>query len=305
VIFYDPTPAATKKNQGPSPATCNGTNPINGGTSNKVQLETVRVEGLAPGSSCPADLAAYTPAANSSERKTSIDWHPIFRLPVKLTEPGLETRYNYDDKGQVTLKSLKDLNSLQTRSWATTYTYAAAGNLLSKVEDGPRTDVSDVTTYDYYPDDAACAGGHFGCRGQLKQITDALGYVTQIGRYNAHGQPEELTDPNGLVTTLVYDARQRLTSLTVGDETTTYSYDPAGLLTRITGPDGAYLAYSYDDAHRLTGIQDQLGNTVTYTLDALGNRLQEDVRDPTGQLARSQSRVYDALSRLQNLVLPE
>ncbi|WP_036250645.1 RHS repeat protein [Methylobacter sp. BBA5.1] len=165
--------------------------------------------------------------------------------------------------------------------------------------------MSDVTTYDYYPDDAACAGGHFGCRGQLKQITDALGYVTQIGRYNAHGQPEELTDPNGLVTTLVYDARQRLTSLTVGDETTTYSYDPAGLLTRITGPDGAYLAYSYDDAHRLTGIQDQLGNTVTYTLDALGNRLQEDVRDPTGQLARSQSRVYDALSRLQNLVLPE
>jgi uncharacterized protein RhaS with RHS repeats len=40
VIFYDPTPAATKKNQGPSAATCNGTNPINGGTSNKVQLET-------------------------------------------------------------------------------------------------------------------------------------------------------------------------------------------------------------------------------------------------------------------------
>jgi hypothetical protein len=49
----------------------------------------------------------------------------------------------------------------------------------------------------------------------------------------------------------------------------------------------------------------QLGNTVTYTLDALGNRLQEDVRDPTGQLAHSQSRVYDALSRLKNLVLPE
>jgi YD repeat-containing protein len=136
-------------------------------------------------------------------------------------------------------------------------------------------------------------------------VTDALGHVTQIGRYNAHGQPEELTDPNGLITTLAYDARQRLTSLSVGSETTTYTYDLAGLVTRVTGPDGAYLAYSYDDAHRLIGIQDQLGNTVTYTLDALGNRLQEDVRDPNGQLARSQSRIYDALSRLQNLVLPE
>jgi YD repeat-containing protein len=268
-------------------------------------LETVRVEGLAPGSSCPADLAAYTPAPNSSERKISTDWHATFRLPVKLTEPGLETSYSYDDKGQVTLKSFKDLNTLQTRSWTTSYTYSPSGLLLKKVEDGPRTDVSDLTTYDYYPEDAACTGGHFGCRGQLKQVTDALGHITQISRYNAHGQPEELTDPNGLVMTLAYDARQRLTSLTVGDETTSYRYDPAGLITRVTGPDGAYLAYTYDDAHRLIGIQDQLGNTVAYTLDALGNRLQDDVRDPTGQLARSQSRVYDALSRLQNLVLPE
>jgi YD repeat-containing protein len=273
---------------------------------NSRNLETVRLEGLAPGSSCPADLAAYTPAVNSSERKISTDWHPTFRLPVRVTEPGLETTYSYDDQGQVTLKSLKDLNTLQTRSWTTSYTYAAgSGLLLKKVEDGPRTDVSDLTTYDYYPADAACAGGGYGCRGQLQQVTDALGHVTQISRYNAHGQPEELTDPNGLVTTLAYDARQRLTSLTVGDETTTYRYDPAGLITRVTGPDGAYLTYSYDDAHRLIGIQDQLGNTVTYTLDALGNRLQEDVRDPEGQLARSQSRVYDALSRLQDLVLPE
>jgi YD repeat-containing protein len=268
-------------------------------------LETVRLEGLAPGSSCPADLVAYTPAANSSERKISTDWHATFRLPVKLTEPGLETTYSYNDQGQVTLTSLKDLNTLQTRSWSTSYTYSPAGILLSKVEDGPRTDVSDATTYDYYPEDAACTGGHFGCRGQLKQVTDALGHTTEISRYNAHSQPEEVIDPNGLVTTLVYDVRQRLTSLTVGSETTSYSYDPAGLITRVTGPDGAYLAYTYDDAHRLTGIQDQLGNTVTYTLDALGNRTQEDVRDPTGQLARSQSRVYDALSRLQNLVLPE
>jgi YD repeat-containing protein len=274
-------------------------------TYNSRNLETIRLEGLASGSSCPADLAAYTPTANSSERKISIDWHATFRLPVKLTEPGLETTYGYDDHGQVTLKSLKDLNTLQTRSWSIAYTYSPAGILLSKVEDGPRTDVSDVTTYDYYPEDATCTGGHFGCRGQLKQVTDALGHITQISRYNAHSQPEELIDPNGLVTTLVYDARQRLKSLTVGSETTSYSYDPAGLLTRITGPDGAYLAYTYDDAHRLTGITDQLGNTVTYTLDALGNRTKEDVRDPTGQLARSQSRVYDALSRLQNLVLPE
>ena len=193
-----------------------------------------------------------------------------------------------------------------TRSWTTTYTYGAVpGVLLQKVEDGPRTDVADVTTYDYYPADASCTGGHFGCRGQLQQVTDALGHITQLTRYNAHGQVEELTDPNGLVTTLTYDARQRLTSLDAGGETTTYSYDPAGQLTRVTRPDGAYLAYTYDAAHRLIQTQDNLGNTLTYTLDAMGNRIKEEAHDPSGQLARSQSRVYDALSRLQNLIQPQ
>lgn len=105
--------------------------------------------------------------------------------------------------------------------------------------------------------------------------------------------------------TLVYDVRQRLTSLDAGGETTTYSYDPAGQLTRVTRPDSSYLVYSYDAAHRLIKTQDNLGNTLTYTLDAMGNRIKEEVLDPRGQLARSQSRVYDALSRLQNLVLPQ
>jgi len=165
--------------------------------------------------------------------------------------------------------------------------------------------VSDLTTYDYYPADAACIGGHLGCRGQLKQITDALGHVTRLTRYSANGQLEQLTDPNGLVTTVTYDVRQRLTSLDVGGETTTYSYDPAGQVTRVTRPDGAYLAYSYDAAHRLIKTQDNLGNTLTYTLDAMGNRIKEEAHDPGGQLARSQSRVYDALSRLQSLILPQ
>jgi YD repeat-containing protein len=177
--------------------------------------------------------------------------------------------------------------------------------LLQKVEDGPRTDVSDVTTYDYYPADAACAGGHLGCRGQLMQITDALGHITRLNRYSAHGQLEKLTDPNGLVTKMVYDVRQRLTSLDTGGEITVYSYDPAGQVTRVTRPDGAYLAYTYDAAHRLIKTQDNLGNTLTYTLDAMGNRLKEKTHDPSGQLARTQSRVYDALSRLQSLILPQ
>jgi YD repeat-containing protein len=258
-------------------------------------LETSRTEGL-------TSTGATTPAT----RTITTVWHPTFRLPVQITNGNQQTTYAYNSQGDLTQKTVTDLAGNTSRSWNTAYTYSAVpGVLLQKVEDGPRTDVSDLTTYDYYPADAACQGGQLGCRGQLKQITDALGHITQLTRYSAHGQLEQLTDPNGLVMTMAYDVRQRLTSLNAGGEITAYSYDPAGQVTRVTRPDGAYLAYTYDAAHRLIKTQDGQGNTLTYTLDAMGNRVKEEARDPGGQLARTQSRVYDALSRLQNLVLPQ
>ncbi|TAK60495.1 DUF6531 domain-containing protein [Methylobacter sp.] len=258
-------------------------------------LETSRTEGL-------TSSGAATPAT----RTLTTAWHPTFRLPVQITHGNQQTTYTYTPQGDLTDKTVTDTAANTARSWHTTYTYSSVpGVLLQKVEDGPRTDLSDVTTYDYYTADAACTGGHLGCRGQLKQLTDALGHSTRLNRYSPHGQVEELTDPNGLVTTLSYDNRQRLTSLDAGGETTTYAYDPAGQLTRVTGPDGAYLDYSYDAAHRLIKTQDDQGNTLSYTLDAMGNRIKEEAYDPGGQLARSQTRVYDALSRLQNLVLPQ
>lgn len=254
-------------------------------------LETSRTEGLtASGASTPAT------------RTINTQWHSTYRLPIKITEPGLETTYTYDAKGNITQKKLKDLATLRTRIWNTAYTYSTAGLLLSKSEDGSRTDVSDITAFTYYAPNAVCVGGHFGCRGQLQQITRPFNQQTRVTRYSANGQPEEIIDSNGLVTTLTYDARQRLVSQDVGGEGTTYSYYPTGLVSHVAWPGGVSLDYRYDDAHRLVEIKDQAGNTATYTLDALGNRTQEDIRDPGGQLARTQSRIYDALSRLQNLI---
>ncbi len=256
-------------------------------------LETSRTEGLTA-------AGANTPQTRTITTK----WHPTLRLPTKITEQGLETSYSYDSKGNITHKSLKDLVTNKVRDWDTTYTYSATGILVQKVDDGPRTDVSDLATYDYYPENATCIGGHLGCRGQLKQYSNALGHITLITRYTANGQPEVVIDPNGLTTTMAYDVRQRLVSLDIGGELATYSYDPAGLMTRVSQANGAYLAYTYDNAHRLVQVKDQLGNTRSYILDNMGNITKADLTDPNGQLARSQTKVYDALSRLQNLVLP-
>ncbi len=66
----------------------------------------------------------------------------------------------------------------------------------------------------------------------------------------------------------------------------------------MTTPDGSYVQYTYDAAHRLTQIKDGLGNKIVYTLDAIGNRVGESAYDPSNNLARTRSRVYNALNQL-------
>ncbi|MDO8894872.1 MAG: hypothetical protein Q7U93_07890, partial [Nitrosomonas sp.] len=201
-------------------------------------LEIARVEGLSSGSACPGDLLSYTPAANSSERKILTTWHASFRLPTLIAESKRETSYVYDTQGNATQFRIKDTATNATRTWNTSYSYhpSIPGVILQKTENGPRTDVTDITTTDYYAPDAVCVGGHLGCRAQVESITNALGHVTQITRYNAHGQPEEIIDPNGLTTTLTYDTRQRLLSRTSGTEITGYQYDGVGQLKKIILP---------------------------------------------------------------------
>lgn len=234
---------------------------------------------------------ARTEAADTSDARTvATEWHPSFRLPTRILEPGREIALAYDAAGNLVTHSVRDTATSATRTWA--YAYNAHGQVVTA--DGPRDDVADRTSYEYYPLDDP----DLGKRGNLSRVTNAAGHVTRILAYNAHGQPTEIVDPNGLATTLVYDARQRLVSRTVGGETTRYAYDGAGQLTRIALPDGSHLDYAYDAAHRLAGIADGLGNRVEYTLDAMGNRVKEDVRDVTGAIARSGARVYDTLNRL-------
>ena len=70
---------------------------------------------------------------------------------------------------------------------------------------------------------------------------------------------------------------------------------------KATQPDGTWAAYTYDAAHRLTDVADNQGNSVHYTLDAMGNRTQEDYKDPSGTLRRTITRVIDALNRVQTV----
>jgi YD repeat-containing protein len=232
-----------------------------------------------------------TEASGSPVARTiTTAWHSTFRLPTLITEPGRTTAYTYDANGNQLTKTVTDTTTSESRTW--TWTYSAIGQVLTL--DGPRTDVSDVTTYTYYADNDA----DLGKRGNVATITNAASQVTTVTSYDANGRPLSVTDPNGLVTTLTWAPRGWLTSRTVGSETTTYAYDYAGQLTRVTLPDLTYLQYTYDAAHRLTQVADNMGNKVVYTLDAMGNRIQEEVQDFSTTLRQIRSRVFDNLNQL-------
>jgi RHS repeat-associated protein len=221
-------------------------------------------------------------------RTITTTWHPTYRLPSLITEPNRTTGFTFDGSGNILTKTITDTGSGGTR--VSTYTYNSLGQVLTI--DGPRTDVTDVTTYTYY----SCSTG-YQC-GQINTISSALGQVTTLNTYNAHGQPLTITDPNGVETTLAYDARQRLTSRQVGTETTTYDYWPTGQLKKVTLPDASCVQYTYDAAHRLTDIADGLGNTIHYTLDAMGNHTAENTYDPGNVLHRMHTRVFNTLNQL-------
>jgi YD repeat-containing protein len=87
----------------------------------------------------------------------------------------------------------------------------------------------------------------------------------------------------------------------MGGEITATEYNVAGLVTKITQPDGSFITYTYDAAHRLTQVQDNLGNKTLYTLDLQGNRTLEEVKDPANVVTRRVTRSYNNLNRLQSV----
>ncbi|UXY16754.1 DUF6531 domain-containing protein [Chitiniphilus purpureus] len=220
-------------------------------------LETTRTE------------AAGTPQA----RTVTTTWHPTFRLPATLTEPGRVTTFSYDDQGHLLQKQITADGV--TRAWRWTY---LPNGLLETATDP----LGQLTRYSY------------DAQGNLATVTNPLNQVTRYPRYDAHGNLLEQIDPDNRSTTFSYDLRQRLKSRTEVHGTTTFDYLPTGLLSRVTLPDGSGLSYRYDPAHRLVGLDHSSGSKVEYTLDAAGNRTREDRIDPSGALAAGQQAVTAA-----------
>ncbi|CAN7281778.1 hypothetical protein LJR129_001375 [Acidovorax sp. LjRoot129] len=225
-------------------------------------------------------LAVIEAVGTPAQRTTSTTWHPQWRLPVTITEPGRVTSYTYDSLGNPLSQTVTDSASGVSRT--TSWTYHPSG--LVATETAPNGALS---SYAY---DSA---------GNLTSTTNALGHVNTY-THDGAGRVLSHTAPTGLVTTYTYDARGRMLTSSVAGRVTTLTYRPSGQVATATLPHGHVVTYQYDAAQRLTGWSDNRGASATYVLDGMGNRTSEEVRNAQGQAAWTLARSINSLNRVES-----
>ena len=186
--------------------------------------------------------------------------------------------------------------------------------------DGPRTDVTDITRFRYWPFDPQ-AQSHGPNDGRLKEVEDASGHLIRHNiQYTATGKVKSEQDANHVATGyFYYPGNDRLELMTVLGantvKTTRWTYLATGEVETITTgndiagnptPDSVTVTFEYDEARRLTDISDGLGNALHYTLDTEGNVEEEVTCAPSASpcdtnntaMKRLLTQTFDAYNRL-------
>lgn len=233
----------------------------------------------------------------------------------------------YNDRQQVTVATRSAPDGSSSRASTTTYCETDDVNAvdstcpvlgLVKQIDGPLPNTGlqdDITRFQYRSADApGCTEVPATCawrKGDLWKTINPKGQVTEILAYDGTGRVRSVKDANGVVTDVEYNHRGWVTARKIrglddgtetDDRTLRIEYFADGAVKKTLQPDGSYLVFSYDPGQRLRGIADPSGNTITYHLNAVGQREREDTHDASGNLARTLSRVYNDLGQLESLV---
>ncbi len=223
-------------------------------------------------------LSTTRAAGRPEAQTTNTTWHQTLRLPVSVSETGRTTNYTYDATGNRLSQSITDTVSGQVKT--TAWTYNPQGQVAT--ETAPN---GGITTYTY---DAA---------GNPATVKNALNLTTSY-LYDGAGRVTSETAPNGLVSTYAYDGKGRLLSMNRGGLVSAYTYTLTGQLATSTQPSGYQTSYSYDAAQRLIGWTDNRGASGSYTLDAIGNRTAEQVKNSAGAVAWQTVRSINSVNRV-------
>ncbi len=181
----------------------------------------------------------------------------------------------YDSAGRATLTEQKDYDESQDLKLTvkTRIEYDDHGRMVASIIDG---DSELTTSYEYDGDG-----------GVIKETAPEGNYDTYT--YNPLGNlTEKVEDAGGLARTTeyIYDRLGRQINIIANDgsdQTTSYDYDLASRVTKVTYPDSGAIEYAYSPSGMVTQRIDQRNITTRYTYDKAGKLLtkQNDPTSPT------------------------
>ncbi|RPH97280.1 MAG: hypothetical protein EHM68_08900 [Lysobacterales bacterium] len=257
------------------------------------------------------------------EKRTEYEYAPGLRNRItRISEPSVYpgesriTTRDFDSGGKLLRETITGFDPYgQPVSRTVAYAYEGPFGQVS-AKDGPRTNVLDITTYEYHPNtDAAGAN-----RARLKAAVDPNGIrVRDNIVYSATGKVLSEDRPNGVTVLYEYYAgNDRIRSLTESAaglfNRARWEYFPTGDVQRITVDDevgdAIITQFYYDDARRLSRVESRVSGGpsytadqwVSYAFDAVGNvvaELLESRDDPHNDLLVE--RVFDAWNRIDTL----
>jgi RHS repeat-associated protein len=196
---------------------------------------------------------------------------------------------------------------------------------LRKQLDGPRTDVSDLTQWVYYPNDSSVTANW---RGKLAAVRNAAGHITRFENYDVFGNASRVVDPNGVATERTFDSLGRPVVMTVKgvadcdttadpicatDLATTQTYaSTSGPLSTIQRPGaGGVTQYEYDTRSRVIRVSrgpsaSDLREQLETTWDVnTGKKSQERTLQKVGGVWTEKKRenfTYDTLAQLSSMI---
>lgn len=226
-------------------------------------------------------------------------------LPTKTTYPSLsngrhkEQLISYNSQNlplSVTDREM-DGNAVVSQR-VTDYQYNSQG-LVTQIN-GPRTNVSDVTSITYH----SCSLGVSYC-GKIATVTNALGQVTEYKQYVLDGKVSLQENPNGLAIETTYDDLGRPLTVKKYDKLspanfreTVYIYEGPKRKKSVSHPDGSTFTYAYSSEGLLLSITDKSGDKIQYERDKNGNVISEKIVTAGGAVSKKSFSSFDTLDRL-------
>lgn len=205
---------------------------------------------------------------------TTFGYTPMSRLAFRKDALNQQTDYEYDDFGRLKKVIYPPAVAAGPRLAEEFTEYDALGRIVKYHDTAGR-----LTSYTY--DDV----------NRINTVVDPLSQTTKF-QYNQRQQLIKVTDALLQEYQFTPDALGRVTSLTRGGQTMSYTYDPVGNRTQRIDYNGTTTNYGYDKLNRLHSVMYSGGMSATYDYDEISRLVSAANQNGTVSF------VYDNRSRV-------